>query len=61
MFYPHDVRVCCSRVVIRASHDSGALRKLFISHELLAIQYIMRYKLVSIHFSRVYSVAMSIL
>jgi hypothetical protein len=61
VFYPHDVRACCSRVVIRASRDSRALRKLFISHELLAIQYIMRHKPVSIRFSHVNSVAMSIL
>ena len=54
---PHDVRACCSRVIVRASRDSRALRKLFISHELLAIQYIMRHKPVSIRFSRVNSVA----
>jgi hypothetical protein len=56
----HDVRACCARVVVRASRDSGALRKLFISHELLAIQYITRRKLVSIRFSRVNSVATSV-
>jgi hypothetical protein len=55
----HDVRACCSHVV-HASRDSDALRKLFISHELLAIQYIMRHKLVSIRFSRVNSVATSV-
>jgi hypothetical protein len=48
---PHDVRACCSRAVVRASRDSRALIKLFISYELLAIPYIMRHKLVSIRFS----------
>jgi hypothetical protein len=33
---PHDVRACCSRVVVRASHDSRALIKLFISHEFVS-------------------------
>jgi hypothetical protein len=51
VFDPHDVRV---------SHDSRALIKLFISHERLAIQYIMRHKPVSICFSRVNFVATSI-
>jgi hypothetical protein len=61
MFYPHDVHACYSRVIVRASRDSGALRKLFISHELLDIQYIMCHKPVFIRFSRVNSVATSIL
>jgi hypothetical protein len=60
VFYPHDNRVCCSSVVIRMSRDSRPLIKLFISHELLAIQYIMRHKPVCIRFSRVNSVAMPI-
>jgi hypothetical protein len=49
---PHDVHARCSCVVVHASHDSSALIKLFISHELLAIQYITRHKLVSIRFGR---------
>ena len=47
---PHDVRACCSRVVVHASRDSRALIKMFTSHELLAIPYIMRHKPVSISF-----------
>jgi hypothetical protein len=58
VFYPHDDRAhCCSHVVIRMSRDSRTLIKLFISHELLAIQYIMRHKPVCIRFSRDNSVA----
>jgi hypothetical protein len=53
----YDVRACCSRVVVRASRDSRALIKLFIRHELVTIQYIMRHKPVSICFSRVSFVA----
>ena len=49
---PHDVRACCSRTVVRASHDSRALIILFISYELLAIPYIMRHKPGSIRFNR---------
>jgi hypothetical protein len=49
---PHDVRACCPRAVVRASRDSRALIKLFIRYELLAISYIMRYKPVSVRFSR---------
>jgi hypothetical protein len=57
VFDPHDVRTCCSRVVVRASRDSRALIKLFIRHKLVSIQYIMRHKPVSICFSRVNFVA----
>jgi hypothetical protein len=57
VFYPHDVRACCSCVVVRASRDSLALIKVLISHELSAILYIMRHKPVSIRFSRFNSVA----
>ena len=48
---PHDVRACCSCVIVRASRDSRALIKLFITYELLAIPYIMRHNPVSIRFS----------
>jgi hypothetical protein len=49
---PHDVHACCSRVVVHANRNPRALIKLFISHELLAIQYITRHKPVSIRFGR---------
>jgi hypothetical protein len=40
-----------SHVVVSASRDLRALIKLIISHELLAIPYIVRHKPVSIRFS----------